>query len=190
MKDFIKQQLREHLNEVKISLKPVFGQGAEHSVYASNHNPNVLYKIGPKEKVDKWVEVFKSNPKLFPKVYRTGQMKNGMAYAEIEKLDTKDVSNEWYYLSTILEKYSILNLDIDVIDSVFRDVINGHLSLNGILKKLKNEPKAYELFKRWVTALDKINKYTIQSGYRKAGADLHRFNYGYDSAGNIKSFDI
>jgi hypothetical protein len=56
------------------------------------------------------------------------------------------------------------------------------------LKDLDNEiklefPEFYKIFARFVLLLDRI--YEV-----KPAADLHKYNFGYDSKGNLKCIDI
>jgi len=81
MKDLIKKLLRENLlDELSITDKPVYGHGMEHKLYASKSNPNILYKVGDKPTVLLWSKLFKSNPSLFPKVFKVGPIKNNPYY--------------------------------------------------------------------------------------------------------------
>lgn len=190
MKNLIKQLLREGLDELAIHKKPMFGKGVEHDLYVSEKKPNVLYKIGMQPTVSKWVKVFSSNPSLFPKVYKTGIMKNGMMYAEVERLDAPKAKAEWDYLETALENVGIVDTDVfeSTIDQVFISLVVGETSLNGVLKRLSNNPQAAALVKKWVTFLIKVDKYIQKFGYM--GLDIHRYNFAYDSTGNIKAIDI
>jgi hypothetical protein len=133
---------------------------------------------------------FKSNPKIFPKVYREGRLKDGRYYAEIEKLDTKKVEKEWYELEMALEVVGEVDTDVfeSTIDQVFIDIIFGRKDANQIYKKLSTDKQAQQLFKKWIEFLAKTAKYLMDSGY--GGLDLHRYNFGYDPKGNIKAIDI
>lgn len=191
MKEFIKIKLRENLvNELATKIKPKFGYGIEHDLYASEKKPNVLYKVGDKNNVTKWAEVFSSNQKLFPKIYRLGQMKDGRMYAEIEKLNTSKAKNEWDYLENKLEEFGIVDTDVfeATIDQVFINLVLGYISYNGILKKVSQDKTVVSLLKKWVPFLIKTYRYIRQFGYN--GLDIHRYNFAYDSSGNIKAIDI
>jgi hypothetical protein len=187
MKILIKKLLREEIRR-----KEKFGdvQGVEHDLYPSETQPNVLYKVGKKELIDRWTEVFKSNPSIFPKIYRIGKMKDGRYYVTIEKLDTKKALQEWDQMEMALELAGVLDTDVfeNTIDQLFIDVVLGYVSKAGVLKRLKYDKPMQLLFDKWSKFLIKTYKYIQKFGYN--GLDIHRYNFAYDSSGNIKAIDI
>lgn len=194
MTDFIKKLLRESLEELATRQKAVYSRGTEHVLYSSIKNPNVLYKIGDKDTVLKWLKVFKSNPRLFPKIYKAGELKtkynSGKYYVEIEKLNTDEVINDWRYLEDLLEKIGTADTDTfeGSLNMIFIDLLKGYLSFNGIYKKLSADKKGQELFKKWYNFLGSALEQVRKFGYN--GLDIHRYNFAYDSAGNLKAIDI
>jgi len=190
MFDIIKKLLRENLEELATLNKPVYAQGVEHVLYKSQKNPNVLYKIGQKSNVLKWSKVFKSNEKLFPKVYKVGVLPDGNYYVEIEKLDTKRAVYEWNYMEDKLELLGIVDTDVfeSTLQHVFIDILKGYKSFNGIKKRLAADPRLLALFKKWVNFLSSTYNYIFNFGYQ--GLDIHKYNFAYDVSGNIKAIDI
>ena len=62
----IKASIKKILNEIKVKEKTPFGWGTEHKIFPSQKFPDRLYKVGEKDSVDRWFEIFKSNPNMFP----------------------------------------------------------------------------------------------------------------------------
>ena len=165
-------------------------KGTEHEIYTLPNDPNVLVKVGKKEIVDKWVMVFKSNPRIFPKVIDSGVLKDGRGYGIIEKLDTKRVVDEWHQMEMALELVGVVDTDVfeDTIDQVFIDIIFGKRDGNKIYYSLSNDLASQALYKKWMNFLIKAADYMMSNSY--GGLDLHRYNFGYDKRGTIKSLDI
>lgn len=179
------------LQEVHVKPKKPFGTiGMEHSIYQSSKNPNRLYKVGSRKSIDTWLDVFKKNPSLFPQVFRVGRV-TGLEeeqegfYVEIERLNTDQVLKEWDLLEETLETIGYLDRDSGhSFDSLLYTKIptNLKISLNNY------NSTTYELFMKWVKFIDRVNKVVLKSG--KPYLDVHRYNFGYDSAGNMKCLDI
>jgi hypothetical protein len=186
MKELIKKLLREGLvNEVKIKGKESFKRGIEHMLFTSQHNPNILYKLGEEKIINKWTKLFMSNPKLFPKVFKVGKLNSGSRYpagyyyATVERLNTDKVENEWEIMETALNTQpSNIFIDCLSIEGYFEKV---YLNLN-------NNPKAQKLFKKWVVFLSNVTEYVEANGYN--GLDIHRYNFAYDAKGNLKAIDV
>lgn len=166
------------------------GKGTEHDIYAAEGNPKAVVKVGDKATVGKWVKTFKSNPKIFPEVYKTGTLKDGRGYAVIEKLDTKKVIEQWHKMEMALELIGVVDTDVfeSTIDQVFIDIVFGRKDADQIYRELSRDKEAQTLFKKWITFLVKTADYLMSSQDR--GLDLHRYNFGYDKKGNIKALDI
>ncbi len=82
------------LEELGTREKESFGQGVEHIIYSSPNKPNVVYKVGEWDVINEWYDIFKSNPQIFPVVYKIGKIpKDGLYYVELEKLDTEKFEN-------------------------------------------------------------------------------------------------
>ena len=72
--NIIIEMIQHDVDEIATKEKELVGKGAFHNVYPSNKNPNIVYKIGFDEDVNGWVDLFKSRPDIFPKVYGAGHV--------------------------------------------------------------------------------------------------------------------
>jgi hypothetical protein len=190
MKDFIKKLLIEGLDELQTKPKQLYGNGVEHKIFPSS-DPNKLFKVGDAATVNKWYELFKRNPKYFPRVYRTGKLKDGNSYVEVEKLNTQKAISDWEALEEQLIMIGFIDKDsgFGLIDYLFREVMIDSEYENGISTVLKRvNPKLYQLFIKWVNFLSSVESLT--STVKDNSLDIHRYNFGYDSKGNIKCLDI
>jgi hypothetical protein len=197
----ILQLIREELKEISTSQKKRYGQGSEHIIYPSKKHPDRLFKIGDKEMVEQWVKIFRSNPKIFPKIYRVGKVSeprdkriNG-CYVEIEKLDTDRAIKEWEQLEDKLKESGIT----DFFDGAFgRNITDIYVNyehdqktITHIATKLKEyDVNAYNLFIKWFKLFKECQK-SIEKvvGYGTL-VDAHRYNFGYGSDGKLKCLDI
>lgn len=193
MKAWIKEQLREGLAETGPVAKPVYGHpGTEHKLYTSKHNPNVLYKVGEKNVVTKWVNIFKKYPNFFPQVFKAAELKNhpGMYFVEIEKLNTAQVEKEWSELEQGLQEVGVLDEATDDIDEVFRNAVRDENFENYMSSEIKKRlPALYKLYIKWVNFLHSLENIVIPEKNNR-GTDIHRYNFAYDNAGQIKAIDI
>lgn len=195
------------------------GAGVEHKVYPSTTDPNVVYKLGSKRSIDSWVEEFKKDPSIFPKVYKRGSTKIKLKteipfyqlpgagvktmpagsvvpvdYVEMERLDTNKVEKDWINLDKALAE--IMEID----EYGFMDFLILHMT---------NSAKARANGHDYTSTIDKIDtqvkqyypalypvllKYITLSDKIKAVTksvpDLHRYNFGYDKKGNLKCLDF
>lgn len=192
MKSWIKQQLRESLREIAPVAKREFDSGTEHSLYPSKSDPNILYKIGNKQNVLKWLTIFKKYPKFFPKTFRAAEMTNHpqLYYVAIEKLNTARVQTEWSNIEAAMERAGLMDEDyIHDINQVFVESLRDQNYENWITNGLKkSNPAMYKLFVRWLNFLHGFN--AIIAPLKGAMTDIHRGNFAYDNAGNIKCIDI
>lgn len=182
--------MKSLLDIVKEVLGQQIGKGTEHDIYASEKRPNAIVKVGKKDNVLKWSKVFKSNPKLFPTVYKVGKLPDGRYYAEIEKLNTERVVQEWGRLEQALEDVGVVDTDVfeDTIDQVFIDILSGTKDVKDIFLKLAGNKEAQKLFKKWIEFVAQATEYVEGMGY--GGLDIHRYNFAYDSKGKPKVIDI
>ena len=175
------------VNEVKIKSKESFNSGIEHILFASKNNPNILYKLGREEIINKWTKLFMSNPKLFPRVFKVGKLNSGSRYpagyyyATVERLNTERVLNEW----------GEMEMAFDVIadpSSVFIDCLSTEGLFEQYCDKLKDNPRLQKLFIKWMVFISKVTDYVESKGF--GGLDIHRGNFAYDAGGNIKCIDV
>ncbi len=195
MKQLIKQLLREGLvDELSTMAKPVYGSGTEHKLYSSKTNPNVLYKVGKRTGVEKWVKLFRSNVSIFPKIYKVGNLDERLMYVQIEKLNTNRAENEWEQIAiellnlNILTKYYNGVEKVRALASLYIDILSGGIEYEEVYHALEGTPKLQQLFLNWVLFISKATDYVENNGYR--GLDLHSGNFAYDSSGNIKCVDV
>lgn len=192
--------------EEEIKQKEMVGSGVDHDVYPSATNPNVVYKIGREETIDKWYEIFKNNPDIFPKTYRKGktkitaktdrqigigdryfELKAGtvipVSYVELEKLDTKRAQFEWERLGVEIAE---ITEEAWVFQSyVIHYIIGGDKDMiSYINQKIKEEaPQLLPSLERFLVIIDKLKQFTDDP-------DVHKHNFGYDKQGNLKCLDF
>lgn len=182
--------IKKILKEVDTTHKQTIGRGAEHVIYPSQKHPDRVYKIGKQESVEQWLDIFRENPEIFPKVFGVGYFKNKpeIKFVEIEKLNTDEVKNEWGILDFALEDLGVQD-EFGYVDDIFYMKSLGKWDDKEILKSLKKQnPRAYNLYKKWSDYLEKIDTYLKSKGYKYF--DIHRHNFGYDKNGKIKTLDI
>jgi hypothetical protein len=132
-KNTIIEMIQHDVDEIATKEKELVGKGAFHNVYPSNKNPNMVYKIGFDEDVNGWVDLFKSRPDIFPKVYgtghvniklkkqvtnfswRTGEFKPitynpgdtvKVKYVGVERLNTEKAKQHWNSLANVVSVMS------------------------------------------------------------------------------------
>ena len=181
------------IQELGTKEKDMYGRGLEHQIYGSKSNPNVIFKVGHKDSVDEWYEVFKSNPEIFPKVFRSGKMQDkDIYYVELEKLDTKRFESDWDKLELALE--DIGAVDVDGGES-FSDLYITHGSdakiFSEIAKNLNNHSKKdFDFFIELLTVIKNCEKANMKIKNKDTFVDAHKYNFGYDKDGKIKCLDI
>lgn len=188
MKDWIKIRLNESISEM--SPKPIFGQGAFHQLFSMKKYPDRLFKIGDEISVDEWLPTFKENPKYFPKIYRVFPYRKDptLVVVEIEKLDTKSASLEFFKIQEFLDD----NLDKLSFNGSFIHNLNffeeGYFEKVVYLAQMMNRSDLLPLLYKWT----KFLRITSKIVKRDLGRDfdLHTGNVAYDSHGNPKLIDI
>lgn len=190
MKTWIKNILREALEEMAPKPKQIFGSGFFHNVYHSNKHPDRLFKIGDEEIVHKWLNTFKENPKYFPKVYRVFPYSKNVEYkvVEIEKLNTNKAKIELDSIDRFLiDSSSDINCNGEFINLLnffeypcFEKVITA--------AQATNKPDLIPLLYSWGKFLSAVTKIVEKDLGRDL--DLHRGNVAYDNNGNLKMIDI
>lgn len=191
----ILKKIRFKLNEISIQRKPIFGSGMEHKLYPSIKYPDRLIKIGEKDVVEEWVELFKSNPELFPKVHRMGESRDKKYFwVEIEKVDTQRAKDEWQELEDLLELYDFIDPEggtygRDLTD-IYLDFGDKKSEMQQILKKMKEQNKeTFDLFTKWFNFFKKCEKAKSKFVGHETLIDAHRYNFGYNENGQLKCID-
>lgn len=197
----ILQLIREELKEINIVRKKKYKQGMEHIIYPSKNHPDRLFKVGEKEMVDQWVKIFRSNPEIFPKIYRVGKISNSGDrrvkgyYVEIEKLDTDKSIEEWEELENKLEEVGITDFEDGAfgrdITDIYVNYENDQKTITHIATELKQyDVKAYDLFIKWFKLFKECQKSIEKVTGHGTLVDAHRYNFGYGSDGKLKCLDI
>ncbi len=196
MKNFIRERIKTRIKELKIKQKDNPVGGVDHRVYQSHRDSDRVFKIGPQDVVEKWINIFRNNPEYFPKVYRSGQGEKGGTpyyFVEVEKLNTARVVREWKEMTDFMEE---LEYNSFRISTLFYEAIGGRRVIEDsviMLQQLiadaqQSNPQMHVLLVKWTDFLKKVKEIAIKGGYKYL--DSHSGNYGYDSAGNMKCLDI
>ena len=181
------------IHELGTKEKEVFNRGMEHQIFASKSNPNVLFKVGHKDTVDEWYEVFKSDSEIFPKVFRAGKMQDeDIYYVELEKLDTKKFENDWDDLELALEDIGAIDVDRGETFAVLYINEGSDASVFvEIGKKLLNHNKeVYNFFINFLSVIKKCEKTILKVKGKDTIVDTHKYNFGYGKDGKIKCLDL
>ncbi len=184
------KEVKGDVDELKTVEKDVVGSGSFHYVYPSKSNPNVVYKVGAEPTVKAWYEIFKEHPDLFPKVYKIGKINRPLDYASkkkktfsdfyvmVEKLNTKMFIDYWLKFRMYC---NLLEINLDTIIVFFYE---RQEHIRDLLKIMKdNDDDVYYKFLEFMNLIDSV--YEL-----KASADLHKYQFGYDTNGVLKCLDI
>jgi hypothetical protein len=181
------------IQELGTRVKELIGSGLEHQIFGSKINPNVIFKVGHKDTVDEWYDVFKSNPDIFPKVFRIGKMHNSdIYYVELEKLDTKRFESDWDKLEFSLEDIGAVDPDNGegfsdlYLDNGSDSKIFGEIAIN--LKK--HSEKDFNFFIELLTVIKTGEKAIMSIKNKDTIVDVHKYNFGYGKDGKIKCLDL
>lgn len=168
-------------NEIVNRNKPIFGKGVFHRVFESKKYPDRVYKVGYKNVVDHWMELFGNHEELFPRIYIHKDFEydnKEYTYVLVEKLDTNRFLIFWDELDDLSEKflkmpfqYVINKMQFNEADDLI-NVIGGKISdeyENDFRELIKLINSLYDIYTR---------------------SDLHRGQFGYDKNGKIKCLDI
>ena len=177
------------LKELKPKSKDLIGKetnNIEHEIFPSKRFPDRVYKVGPPRRVDAWYYLFVSRPDLFPIVYKKGYIPynfNGEElyyyYVLLEKLDTKKALMHYDMVDAYFRKNKFPRFEMWIIG-----IEDGDENLRPIMTKMyKEDPKLFEIFERFYILIDQV--YEL-----KPGADLHKYQFGYDKLGNLKCLDL
>lgn len=172
------------LNEVVSKGKNEVGSGLFHRVFPSEKYPDKVFKVGPLKVVDNWVDIFKSNPDIFPKIHFV----KGYRFHDVP------------YKYVLMERLNVRRFETfwDVIDKVSVKVSKRPIQyiLNGILFKEPNSK--INLIKEYLD--ENVPEYSYDFIYLtelfdkvfdiNKKADLHKYQFGYDKSGKIKCLDI
>lgn len=185
------------IKEIRTFDKEVFGSGVEHKIFESRRYNDRVYKVGPERSVRNWIDIFKSSPNIFPTIYKIDTLKGKNLegflnyfntiydepyyYVLIEKLNTKDFIQFWNDLEYQLSYITDDDPDLDNIAFGFNS--NKEVWINLLKRIKKNKPNLYEKTIQLYHIIEELNNI-------KTNPDVHMFNFGFDSKGNIKCLDI
>jgi len=188
MKDWIKQHLKESLDEISTKSKPIYGKGAYHNVYTSKKNPDRLYKIGDEDTVYEWLSTFKDYPQYFPKVYRAFPYKKDptLTVVEIEKLNTVKAAEELALIDRFLINASdvIYCKNVSILNFFDKECIED------VMEAAENSEAPYlpQIIFKWGKFLKAVTPIIEKDLGRPL--DLHVGNVAYDKMGKLKLIDI
>lgn len=197
------------LNEGTPVEKPEIGAGIDHHVYPSTSNPNIVFKLGTKEIIDRWIDDFKKRPDIFPEIYGRGSTKLKLKrdknvftpqgwelkkagsiipidYVKVEKLDAKKAKADWQEIDSavmeIVESDSYIFLDY-VIDFLIRKGKDKSRIMKEVEEGMANfHPDLVDKFNMFMNLIDKVDEV-------KDMPDVHLNNFGYDKNGTLKCLD-
>jgi hypothetical protein len=183
------------VKNVKIKLKPVMGQGADHQVFESITHPDKIFKLELRPgEIDKWYNTFVTNPNVFPKVFKKVKVKgkNGeiLTSAVMERLNTTKFMNLWDEMEKLMHR-SQKNLPISEQVSTLE-----YLTKN--FKKNSSYSKQWNNFINYSKtsgggSTQKIDEFIkmVNDLYKiTPNPDIRKFNFGYDKQGVLKSLDL
>ena len=192
-----KQAFIGKLKNVKaptIKVKPVLGGGADHRVFQSSVNPNVVFKAEMRAgEVNKWYDTFKKYPKIFAKPFRKVKVRgdNGelLEAVAMEKLDTSKFMTLWDTMSSKLGEFQ-KNLGPSQqtgLESLLKS-IKGNM-INDIKWK-KFIPYFKKQYPNLANQVDEFAKMVEELYKITPNPDIRKFNLGYDSSGVLKALDL
>ena len=191
-----KKTLISKLKNVKnpnIRIKPILGYGADHQVYKSLTNPDIIFKVELRPgEIDKWYNTFNSHPELFAKTYKKVKVKgkNGeqLTAAVMEKLDVAPFQKLWDEMETLLSK-SQQNLSasektgLERLTKKMKGPYYGKQWSDFLTYLKTNGGASSQKINEFSTLVDKLYKVT-------PNPDVRKFNFGYNKEGVLKSLDL
>jgi hypothetical protein len=192
-----KKTLISNLKNIKapnIKIKPILGGGADHNIFQSAIHPDKLFKaeIRPGE-IDKWYNLFKGNPKIFPQTFNKVKVKGVdgkvLTAVVIEKLNTSPFMNLWDGLEKTLHKFhSSLPHSEQV--STFEYFVK-HIKEPKYAKQWGNFIQFAKKQNQSLSGkIDEFVKMVDELYKTTPNPDIRKFNLGYDKNGVLKALDI
>lgn len=174
--------------EMSVKPKDPYATGTQHSVYKSEKDPTKLFKVVnpgfdkvPEQEYD-WIKVFKSNPALFPIVYRHNDQG-----AEVEKLDWAKAAKDYEELDQAINA----KFGKTYFRSLLQDIVENESSYKTKVKEVgeyltQEDQRLAAAYKRFVTLMVKLQPINQVD----STIDVHAGNFGYDKQGKLKMLDI
>jgi hypothetical protein len=184
--------IRREFDEIVTREKKYIGIGTMHTVYPSNGNPDLVYKVGSHSDIEHFANLFKTNTNIFPIVHKIGYIIKGnkkYTYVALEKLDTKKAEKDWDILSwsvTDCTDWGWSSFGSYVIQYIFKcqgDEYNED-TVNWVDKYVEDEhPHIKGILDRFKYIIEEVVKIHREP-------DLHKYNFGYTKDGMLKCLDI
>jgi len=178
----------KNVKNPNIKIKPILAGGADHRIFASSVNPDVVFKaeVRPGE-VDKWYETFRKFPNIFAKAIKktkvkdkTGQILDAVV---MEKLDTTKFAQLWDSLEKTLKK-NPNESSFEYLVKHIKERPNYLAKYNKVLEQAKQELPSLS------NGIDEFKKIVDNLYNIVPNPDIRRFNFGYDKSGVLKSLDL
>jgi hypothetical protein len=192
-----KKTLLSKIKNVKnpnIMLKPVLGAGADHMVFQSATNPNVIFKAEQRAgEINKWYDTFVTNPKIFAKTFRKVKVKDNsgkmLEAVVMEKLNTGPFIKLWDTLENTLkqfEKNLPYSKQISDVEYFAKHIKNPSYTKNwnDFIQFAKKQNSSLS------GKIDEFNKMVEKLYKITPNPDIRKFNLGYDKNGILKALDI
>ena len=181
------------VTELGTKEKTPYGGGIEHRIYSSEKNPNILFKVGEKDVIFEWYELFLNNPNLFAKVYGIGKIPNSdLYYVKIEKLDTKNFESKWDLMEESLEEIGILDIDRgESFSDIYLNYGSDSEKMKEVILNLKSHNlNSYKFFIELLQLIKEAEKAQNKFLNKDTLIDAHKYNFGYSNDGKIKILDV
>jgi hypothetical protein len=189
-----------------IRKKKLLGKGKQHIVYEFEKNPDkVIKQVWDVEEginrynpnanivvtnIDKeYMDFFIKYPDIFAKVYKVTKK-----YAIIEKLNTKKVLDDEYYLYNQIKDFDYWEFqyttESDFISQLYFSITREKRFSNVILGDLIKRGDDIYLIDKYITFFNKINKTLLKKIDLRFRLDIGSHNIGYDKNGDLKLLDF
>lgn len=167
---------------------PKIGSGTEHDIYQSlTHEDRVIKckRDNTKNNID-WIELFRKNPKYFPKVFKTDN-----DCTEVEKLDIDNAKKDYDILEKILEDDAHRFVDVNEDQTLAMILVNladNPVMIKQVSKVVKDKkPEYLPLLKKFFMLVKGV---TDSMNDVSTKPDIHKLNFGYAKDGTLKMIDV
>lgn len=184
----------KNVKNPNIQLKPVFNGGADHRVFESVVNPNVVFKaeVRPGE-IDKWFGLFNKYPNIFPKTFKKTRVKDVdgkmLSAVVLEKLEIRSFMKLWDDVEKILFRsqkdlpYSRQITNLEYLVKHIKEPSYKKIWDSVVIESKKNYPNLKSKIDEFYNMVNKM--YQISPN-----PDIRKFNLGYSKDGVLKVLDI
>lgn len=176
------------LERIVTKTKDVYADGTQHAVYQNLKDPSKIFKVVKPDHSDvskqayDWIKIFKENPNLFPKVYRSSDRG-----AEVEKLDANKAKKDYTDVMLALKEKSRQWDLTELLKDIAENETNYKATVNEFGEYLtKQDQRLASIFKNFVALIIKLQP--INS--KDYTLDIHQGNFGYDKSGKLKMIDL